>query len=337
MQQFEEKIQEQLPPPTPANQPPPPPPPPPQKTQVIEAPKPANEETPDDARFLSEYDSKVEKQKANHENKYEEMVAKPKPAELTPKETPEEANDPDPAPEEMDPGRDEEAPPKDGALSMRKAGAPERAEAEQAAKKEGATDGKTGPEGDGAPKKGDGAVDQDKKDRTENAEGEGGAGGGKKRAPNLKLDDDTAERIVGGGSVDHTEDVEEGEENAFNTKRWVYASFFNRMKRIVAQNWDPVTVWRREDPDGSHYGFKSRNTILRVSLDAKGNVAKVIILQACGVDSLDDEAIRAMKASDPFPNPPQALLDKNGLIVFEFGFYFEINSKHTSWKIQRSI
>jgi TonB family protein len=95
-------------------------------------------------------------------------------------------------------------------------------------------------------------------------------------------------------------------------------------------------VWRSEDPDGSHYGFKSRDTVLRVSLDAKGNVSKVVIVQPSGFDSLDDEAIRAMKESAPFPNPPGALVDKDGLITFEFGFYFEIDHRSTSWKIQRT-
>jgi TonB family protein len=314
-----------------------PPPPPPQPTQqVIEAPKPVKEEVADNARYLSDYDSKVDKQSAKHENKYEEMVARPEPEELAAKKAPKEATAPEPeAPK--DPGKQDDAPPLPGALSMRAPGAPDRADTEQEQKIAGATDGATGPEGDGAQKRGDGSVSQDERHPVETAKGAGGAGGGTPRTPNLRPDDETLERLVGGGSVDDLKDVDEGDENAFNTKRWVYASFFNRMKRVVAQNWDPISVWHAEDPDGSHYGFKNRNTTLRVSLDGKGGVQKIVISGPCGVDSLDDEAIRAFKQSGPFPNPPQALIDSKGLITFEFGFSFTINEKSTSWKIYRSI
>ena len=72
------------------------------------------------------------------------------------------------------------------------------------------------------------------------------------------------------------------DETALNAKRWVYASFFNRMKRQVAQNWDPQTVWRRNDPSGSKNGFKTRITEVRVTLSAKGDLSKVVVDRAVG-------------------------------------------------------
>ncbi|MCA9542815.1 MAG: TonB family protein [Myxococcales bacterium] len=166
--------------------------------------------------------------------------------------------------------------------------------------------------------------------------GQGGAGGGAPRAPNLRPTDEILERVAGGGSVDHVEDVDEGDENAFNSKRWVFASFFNRVKRQVAQNWDPAGVWRREDPDGSVYGFKSRETHVKVSLDSRGQLAKIVVVGASGVQALDDEAIRAFRASGPFPNPPAQLINSDGRISFTFGFFFEIGERRSTWKIYRS-
>jgi TonB family protein len=145
------------------------------------------------------------------------------------------------------------------------------------------------------------------------------------------------ERAVGGGSVDHLEDIDKGDETSLSAKRWIYASFFNRLKRQVAQNWDPASVWRREDPEGKHYGFKAKVTQLRVSLDNKGKITKVLVVTPSGVDALDDEAIRAFKAAEPFPNPPGALVDRDGNITFDFGFHFSIDQKRTSWKITRSM
>jgi TonB family protein len=323
--------------PLPTPHPPPPPPPQPRlRQQVIETPKPASEEAPDDARFLAEHDSKADQQKVARGSRHEDMVAKPDPEELKAKKDPREATRPDPSDET--PGKDPDAPPDPGALSMRTPGHPQPAEVAQDKKIRGDTGGRDAPNGDGQNrKKGDGSISQEERKPVEANKGDAGGGGGTPRAPNLRPDDETLERLVGGGSVDHVEDVEESDESSFNTKRWVYASFFNRLKRQVAQNWDPVSVWRREDPEGKHHGLKARLTQLKVSLDGKGKVQKIVVVQPCGVAALDDEAIRSFKAAGPFPNPPQALVDGDGLITFEFGFHFTIAEKKTSWKVTRSL
>ena len=104
------------------------------------------------------------------------------------------------------------------------------------------------------------------------------------------------------------DDVDNGDETALSAKRWVYASFFNRLKRQVAQNWDPASVWRRGDPTGQVYGFKTRVTEVRVSLSAdRRALAKIVVTAPCGVSELDDEAVRAFKSAAPFPNPPKEL------------------------------
>ena len=332
MKQFEEKRQELAVAPPP---PPPPPPAPPVQAQVIETVKPANEEAPDQARFLAEFDSKADVQKVARGAKHEEIARAPDPEELKAKKDPKPATQPDPIEEEL--GKAPDAPKAPGALSMRQPGHPAPDEVPQEKRTAGDLDGSDGPAGDGtARKRGDGAISQDERKPTEVARGDGGGGGGTPRAPNLRPDDETLERLVGGGSVDHVEDVEEGDENQFNARRWVYATFFNRMKRQVAQNWDPASVWRQEDPEGKHHGYKSRVTQLRVSLDGKGGVKKILVVTPSGVDALDDEAIRSFHAAQPFPNPPAALVDRDGLITFDFGFYFEINNeKRTSWKFRR--
>ena len=57
----------------------------------------------------------------------------------------------------------------------------------------------------------------------------------------------------------------------------------------------------------------------------------------CGVDVLDDEAVRAFEAAGPFPNPPDGLVQSDGLITFEFSFHFEIGAPRTSWRILRQM
>lgn len=326
------------PPPQPQAAPPPPPPPPPAPSrpqQVVETVKPNDDKEPENSRFLSEHNVNVEKQTVARGARNEPLVAKSKPEELKPTDKPK--DEPQVAKlQDKPPGENEDAPDAPGPLSMRKPGAPSPNEMQQDAKTRGATNGDRGPiVSDGfIPRRGDGAIEQARRDPGELTRGQGGAGGGAPQVPDLKQSKDVLERIAGGGSVDHLEDVESGDETALSAKRWVYASFFNRLKRQVAQNWNPQSVWRRSDPDGTHHGFKTRVTEVRVSLSPKGHLTKIVVTQPSGVSDLDEEAVRAFHAAAPFPNPPDGLV-KDNQITFAFSFYFEIGQSRTSWRVIR--
>ncbi|HTR49964.1 MAG TPA: TonB family protein [Kofleriaceae bacterium] len=325
----------ELPKPAPAAPAPPPPPPVQarQQMQVVETAKPNTEQAPDNARLLAEYDTKVEKQTVARGTPKEPMVAKSKPAELTPKDHP---KDEVSVKEHTDrPPGHANAPDVPGTLSMRSPGAQQRAELEQQAKSRGSLGGATGPLAfDGyVPRRGEGAIEQMQHERTEVPSGQGGAGGGAPDVPNLKPSQEQLERALGGGNVDHLEEVDNGDETALNAKRWVFASFFNRLKRSVAQNWDPASVWRKVDPTGNINGFKTRVTEVRVVLTPNGELSKIVITTPSGVTELDDEAVRAFHAAQPFPNPPKELVGGDGSITFAFSFFFEIGGARTSWRV----
>ena len=129
------------------------------------------------------------------------------------------------------------------------------------------------------------------------------------------------------GSMDDIQDVDEGDANQLNSRRWKYASFFNRVRDQVSQHWHPEVVHAARDPDGSRYGIKSRVTRLLIRLNPDGTLNKIKVDQASGVDFLDEEAIRAVRAAHPFSNPPAQLVDADtGFIDFGFGFIFEVES-----------
>jgi TonB family protein len=318
--------------------PPPKPPAPPARAQIVETAKPTAEKPPENTRFVSEFDTAVKKQSVARGSVQEPMIAKSKPAELTAKEDAKEASMKE---ENLDRkrGANKEAPDVPGTLAMRKEGAQNPSDQQQDAKTKGSMIGSTGPVAfDGiAPKKGDGSFEQQRRERSEIPRGQQGAGGGAPDVPNLKPTQEVLERAIGGGNVDHLDDVANGDETALNAKRWIHASFFNRLKRQVAQNWDPGSVWRRRDPSGSVYGYKTRITEVRVSLTAKGQLAKVVVTQPSGVNELDDEAVRAFQQAAPFVNPPKELANDDGLITFAFSFYFEIGAPRSSWKVIRSM
>jgi TonB family protein len=323
----------------------PPPPPPPQAKQlpqqVVETAKPSEEKEPENARLLAEYNTRVDKQKVARGARNEPMVAKSKPADLTPKDKPRD----EPSVQKHDPdrqiGKDEKAPDVPGRLSMRNPGALFPAQTEQEAKKRGAmagADAKVASADGYQARKGDGALEQQRHERSEIPRGQAGAGGGVPDVPNLKPTEEVLERALGGGSVDHLEDVENGDETSLSAKRWVYASFFNRLKRQVAQVWDPNSVWRRVDPTGTRYGSKTRITEVRVSLSPRGEITKILVIAPSGSNELDEEAVRAFRVAAPFPNPPEGLLQKDNLITFAFSFFFELGRPPTTtWRLPQAM
>lgn len=145
-------------------------------------------------------------------------------------------------------------------------------------------------------------------------------------AINLKPDFGTLSRVEGNPAPDHVTGVKQGDETLLNSRRHIYASFFNRVKQQVAQHWNPNLVYRRRDPYGNVYGVKDRHTTLKVVLTKGGKLQKVFVVNSSGLTFLDREAMRAFRQAQPFPNPPKGLIDKQGNIQFKFGFFLQISS-----------
>lgn len=147
------------------------------------------------------------------------------------------------------------------------------------------------------------------------------------RAVNLKPNFGTLSRISGNPAPDHIKGVAQGDATLLNSRRYVFASFFNRVKQQVAQHWNPNGAYRRRDPYGNVYGVRDRSTTVAVELHKNGKIAKITVAQSCGLSFLDHEAIRAFRAAQPFPNPPKGLLENDGKIRFKFSFFLQISSR----------
>ncbi len=294
-----------------------------QAGQVIEVTAPELEAVPDRARFLSEFDSHVEKESVAR-GSTEKMVERP----ATEESEVESAQaavgklaDPEPKKSEGS-GNDTG----DSALLAM------RAQQFRATQHAGELETREGLWG-AASKRG-GSDEVRGQEEREGRDATGGSSGAS--VPNLRPSSDSIRQIVGGGSVDKLDGVESGQLTALNTKKWKFASFFNRMKRQVAQNWHPDQVYMRRDPTGKVYGTKNRVTVLEVALKPGGKLAKVVILKESGVGFLDAEAIAAFERAQPFPNPPAGLIsDSSGLITFSFGFHFQVGSPRSGWKLFR--
>lgn len=147
------------------------------------------------------------------------------------------------------------------------------------------------------------------------------------RPIDLKPNFGTLSRIEGSPAPDHIKGVKEGDATYLNTRQYVYASFFNRIKQQVAQHWNPNSVYRRRDPFGNVYGVKDRATTVSVELNKNGKLSKVSVSRSSGLSFLDKEAMRAFRAAHPFPNPPKALVERDGKIRFKFNFFLQVSNR----------
>jgi hypothetical protein len=284
--------------------------------QVVDLPRPREERRPDDARFAAEYDSWVEKETKRY-GKFDPSAqqrhtgaadaAKRNSPELTPNPS--------------------EVPASPGPLAMRspaeeKRFVPRLRLGDSPAKPElpGSEEQmKSDPEGafahvgGGAPRK------LQRADPELEPGGHPGLYG-------LVPSQEQIARSVGSGTQDYLTDIEEGGETALNAKRWVYATFFNRVKERVREHWKPAEEYQRRDPTGKIYGAEDRYTLLQVALKADGSLSNVHVVHTCGLEFLDDTAVEAFKEAQPFLNPPKKLIeDGKGTLSFQFGFFFEVS------------
>ena len=129
-----------------------------------------------------------------------------------------------------------------------------------------------------------------------------------------------------GGTFNALRDIDEGDRTLLNRNRSRYWTFFDRMKRQLQREWNPQREYNKRDPYRNVYGVKDRYTIVQITLNGDGSVQKLHLAQSSGLDFYDDEAIRALLAAAPFPNPPEGLKDEDGMIHIRYGFYLQISS-----------
>jgi hypothetical protein len=286
--------------------------------QVIDLPRPREERRPDEARFAAEYDSWVEKETKRY-GKFDPNSQQRHAGESDPNKRNTPALTPNPS----------EFPASPGALAMRmpseeKSSQPTRPRAgeispnasQSGSEEQLAND----PEGAFAHSGGGAPRFQHTLTPLENETG------GTRGLYGLLPTEEQIARSVGSGTQDHLADIDEGNETALNAKRWVYATFFNRIKERVRDHWKPAEEYQRRDPTGKIYGAEDRYTLLQVNLKADGFLSKVAVVHTCGLDFLDDTAVEAFKEAQPFLNPPRRLVeDGHGMVNFQFGFFFEVS------------
>lgn len=133
-----------------------------------------------------------------------------------------------------------------------------------------------------------------------------------------------------GGDVSRTndrlKDVESGLETMLNSREFVYYTYYQRIRSQIRQYWEPSIreKVRRIFAQGRTIA-STRDHITRVIivLDRTGALQKVQVVGESGVSDLDEAAVDAFRAAEPFPNPPQGLIERDGTIRIEWDFILE--------------
>ncbi len=125
----------------------------------------------------------------------------------------------------------------------------------------------------------------------------------------------------GGGRVsDYLPGIEEGEETFLNSREFRYAYYFRHVRNAIVPHWAPVAaVERAYGQSLTTLPAESTSTVAFV-IEKDGRISDVQLAQRSGVQALDGEAVRAIRAAGQLPAPPAGLLDADGRVVIGFGF-----------------
>ena len=115
----------------------------------------------------------------------------------------------------------------------------------------------------------------------------------------------------------------DGETSALNTKEFVFFSYFDRVRKQLDQTWQPMVrgqiekIYKNGRRLASQTDFVTRTL---VTINQKGEIVRVQMVQESGTMDLDSAAINALNKAGPYPNPPKGLLDAQGNAQIRWDF-----------------
>jgi len=120
--------------------------------------------------------------------------------------------------------------------------------------------------------------------------------------------------------------IVEGSQTVLNTDPVLFASFINRIADEIHDPW--VDMLQEAVKNSTDAGIKFDPNIyitkLLVVIDQEGHVAAIQTLQSSSIPAFDDAAKKSFWETEPFPNPPQQMFEKDGILRCAFEFHFEM-------------
>lgn len=145
-----------------------------------------------------------------------------------------------------------------------------------------------------------------------------------------KLADKNLEKNKVSSTYDFLPDIKSGSETILNTAEFIYYSFYRRIELAI------VPLWNSEIKSylDSYSDLKSTlNAIeyitdVQIILDNIGNFETMKILKSSGVSGFDLAPGTAFMQAAPFINPPEGIVDTDGLIKMNWRFVISFHKSY---------
>ena len=111
-----------------------------------------------------------------------------------------------------------------------------------------------------------------------------------------------------------------------STREFVYYAYYQRVREKIRQYWEPMIreKVRRIFAQGRNIASSSdRITQVIVILNKQGTLVGVQVIGQSGIRDLDNAAVEAFRAAEPFPNPPKGIIEDDGKIRIRWDFILE--------------
>lgn len=126
------------------------------------------------------------------------------------------------------------------------------------------------------------------------------------------------------------QEITVGSFTALNTDRYLYYSFFSRIEELIRYRWED-TVRETIDSTPSERLLSNTNgvwtTQLEIRLKPNGELHSTQLLKEAGYRGFDQAAIQAFAQARLFPNPPEEMIEEDGLIHLKYSFQVRYEPK----------
>lgn len=113
-------------------------------------------------------------------------------------------------------------------------------------------------------------------------------------------------------------DERSSDQVALNTKKYLYAGYIQRIRRVVNFYWNQNLD---NLPSSVRFSKNQYHTVVNVILDSDGGLELVEVTTPSGSEPLDEAVLSAFRLGSPYPHPPEGLIEKDGRVYLpDFGF-----------------
>jgi TonB family protein len=117
-------------------------------------------------------------------------------------------------------------------------------------------------------------------------------------------------RMAGAPSNDYLPEIASADKTALNAHEFLFAAYINRVSQYVSFFADQTLANARPDIAVRRPKY---TVVLNVLIGADGQLRAAEVIEPCGVPAFDEAVQEAFRMAAPFPDPPEAGLNRDGL------------------------